>query len=89
MTRGNEGGGDPAMSLSGGSSGSATFDRREGLFSRVEMETAVEMVLRRMAPRPASGGGVTTIPIRIVSTVRGPIEFTMERLADGDSGQSR
>lgn len=89
MTSGGEAGGEPSMTLSGSSDGSATFDRREGLFSSVEMQTTVEMVLRRMAPRPSGEGGVATIPIRIVSTVKGPIRYRMERVEDGEPDQSR
>lgn len=87
MSRGD--GAEPEMRLSGRSSGTATFDRKEGFFGSVEMETSVEMVLRRMAPRASKDGGVTTIPIRIVSTVQGPIHYSMERVTRADQAQSR
>jgi len=65
--------------LSGGGRGTATFDEKQGLFSRIAMDMTIEMEMNLPA-EAAQAEGAAAGPVMMNMSMKGPVEITMSRV---------
>ena len=67
------------LSLGGGGRGTATFDPRAGLFSRINIDMDIQMAMNLPA-EVAQAEGAGAQPLKLNMTMKGPVEVTMGRV---------
>jgi hypothetical protein len=76
---GGESGAQMDLSLGGGGRGTATFDPRQGLFSRITIDMDIQMAMNLPA-EVAQAEGAGAQPLKLNMTMKGPVEVTMGRV---------
>jgi hypothetical protein len=76
---GGESGAQMDLSLGGGGRGTATFDPRAGLFSRITIDMDIQMAMNLPA-EVAQAEGAGAQPLKLNMTMKGPVEVTMGRV---------